>query len=298
MNNLAPLCLFTFNRIEETKRTVEALKNNYLAHETELYIFSDGPKNETTVILVNEVREYLRNVTGFRKIEIMESEVNLGLANSIISGVSMVLKKYGKAIVLEDDLITSKNFLDYMNQALDFYENDPEIISVSGYTLDLPSLPGPNDFYFGIRASSWGWGTWSNRWENIDWEIKGYSDFIKDSKRISRFNSGGSDLAGMLKNQVEGKIDSWAIRFCFSQFNQNLKTVFPTVSKLRSIGFSGLATHTKGTSRFDTPIDSGEKRDFVFDKFLNLDDKLIREFKNKFSYRARGLDKIRSFFSS
>lgn len=298
MSQLAPIVLFTYNRLEETKQTVEALQKNFLANESELFVFSDGPKNIAGKEKVDAVRNYLHNVNGFQKVEIKESHINKGLATSIIDGVTEIIEQHGKVIVLEDDLITSPNFLDFMNKALDFYESDSNIISISGYTLALPSLPGLKDFYFGYRASSWGWATWKKTWDEVDWEIKQYENFLKDSAQKRQFNIGGSDMVKMLRSQKEGKIDSWAIRFCFHQFNNNLKTVFPTSSKINSIGFSKEATHTVNTKRFQTPMDKYLKRDFNFEIFSEMDKMLVKEFKSKFSIKIRAIDKLKRLISN
>lgn len=290
---LAPVILFTYNRLSETKQTVEALQQNFLAKESDLFIFSDGSKNEEGQKKIKEVREYLRTIRGFKSIQIIESKVNKGLANSIIYGVTHVLKAYGRAVVLEDDLITAPNFLNFINQALDFYNEDREIISISGYTLNLPSLPGTKDFYFGYRASSWGWATWEDRWDNIGWSLSEYNELKKDRDASKKFNRGGSDLSKMLQNQVNKKIDSWAIRFCYHQSKHDLKTVFPTKSKIKSIGFGSDATHTSFTKRFETSLDNGEQIDFVFNRFEGMDKTLVKEFRNKFSIKARAFDKIR-----
>jgi hypothetical protein len=295
MTNNAPIVLFVYNRVTELKKTVKFLQANFMADQSELYIFSDGSKNKIDFEKVQGVREYIKTITGFSNIYIIENEGNKGLANSIIDGVTEVIKKHGKVIVLEDDLITSPNFLDFMNQALVFYKNDPEILSLSGYTLDLPSLPGNKDYYFGYRASSWGWGCWLDRWEKIDWEVEDYEEFIKIKSLQNKFNRGGSDMTKMLKRQQRGEIDSWAIRFCYHQFKEDLKTVFPTQSKIESIGFSNEATHTAGTKRFVTPLDEGDKRKFSFEKFDGLDKTLVYEFKDKFSIKARLFDKIHKF---
>lgn len=293
MSKLAPIVLFTYNRLYETKKTVEALQKNFLANESELYIFSDGPKNIEGKEKVDAVLNYLHTINGFKKVQIKESPLNKGLANSIIDGVTEIIDQYGNVIVLEDDLITSPNFLDFMNQALDFYKNDSNIISISGYTLDLPSLPGLKDFYFGYRASSWGWATWKNTWDKVDWEMKNYERFLNDSVQKKQFNFGGSDMVKMLKSQKERRIDSWAIRFCFHQFNNKLKAVFPTSSKINSIGFSKDATHTVNTKRFHTPLDIIIKREFNFDAFSKMDENLVKEFKSKFSIKTRAFDKLK-----
>ena len=140
MKEIAPICLFTYNRLEETIQTVAALKNNFLANKSELFIFSDGAKNKNVEQKIKQVRKYLKTITGFKNITIYESSKNKGLANSIIDGVTKIIETYGKIIVLEDDLVTSPNFLNFMNQALEFYHYNNRIYSVSGYTLNLPSL--------------------------------------------------------------------------------------------------------------------------------------------------------------
>jgi len=194
---------------------------------------------------------------------------------------------------LEDDLITSPNFLDFMNQALDFYENNPEIHSVSGYTLDLPSLKKYlKDYYLGYRASSWGWGTWKEKWEEIDWEVKEYNKFKRNPLKQIQFTRGGSDMPRMLKNQMKGRIDSWAIRWCFDQFLKEQYTVFPTVSKLYNIGIGKNATHTKKTIRFNTSIDDGVKRNFNFDHQPKINKKIVKDFRKKFSILSRLHDKF------
>ncbi len=290
---LAPICLFTYNRLKETRQTLEALKMNLLASISDLFIFSDGPKDVASKLKVEAIRKYLYSETGFKSITIFESEENKGLANSIISGVSNILHKYGKIIVLEDDLITTPNFLDYMNSALYFYENNLKIHSISGYSLDLPSLKNySKDYYLGYRASSWGWATWLNRWQDIDWEVRSYNKFKYNYLEQYKFMKGGSDLPRMLKAQMKGYIDSWAIRWCYDQFKQNRLTVFPSTSKITNIGFGKDATHTKRKTSFQTILDKGEQTSFSFDDTIILDKRLIKEFRQKFSISSRLMNKI------
>jgi hypothetical protein len=291
---LAPICLFTYNRLEETKRTVEALQKNNLALESELYIFSDGSKSDKGKKEIQILRNYLKTVDGFKNVTVFESSENKGLAKSIVLGVSSIIKKYGKVIVLEDDLISSTNFLDYMNQALVFYEKNEKVFSISGYTLSLPSLSNySKDFYLGYRASSWGWGTWLNRWEIIDWGVKDYQKFKWNLISNIKFMRGGSDLPLMLYRQMNGKIDSWAIRWCFHQFKNDLLTVNPTKSKIMSIGFGETATHTKTNDRFETDLDYTNKQTFNFEDSLNIDKMLVKEFRDKFSFIKRIKTKLK-----
>lgn len=284
----APICLFTYNRLEETKQTVVSLQANFLAKDSELFVFSDGPKNKSSCCKIQAVRDYLKSIEGFKSVTIYESNVNKGLAKSVIEGVSRLLAKSDKVIVMEDDLVSTPNFLDFMNQALNFYQKNKKIISISGYTMNLPSLKNSSkDFYFGYRASSWGWGVWKDRWIAIDWDVNDYRNFIKDKKAVRDFKKGGSDMPRMLRKQMEGKIDSWAIRFCYHQFKNKMLTLFPTISKLESIGFSKDATHTSGTKRFFTPIDKSHKIEFNFENFKMIDPQLAKEFANFFSTKNR-----------
>lgn len=292
-SSLAPICLFTYNRLNETTQTVDALKKNFLASESILIIYSDGGKDELSWNKVNSVRSYLRSITGFKSVEIIESDKNKGLANSIISGVTDVIKKYEKVIVLEDDLLTSQNFLNYMNQGLDFYEHNNKIFNISGFSFDLKSLADyEKDFYYGYRASSWGWGTWRNRWETIDWEAQAYKRTLYNPLQHLRFMRGGSDMPLMLWRQMHGKIDSWAIRWCLQQFIDNKFTVFPSISKVESIGFGADATHTKLHSNFSTKLDNEKKVKFNFINKINLSNQLMVEFQSRFSVLSRLRRKI------
>tara|TARA_B110000902_G_scaffold263007_1_gene341152 strand:- start:698 stop:1594 length:897 start_codon:yes stop_codon:yes gene_type:complete len=293
----APIILFTYNRFEETKQTVAALQANFLAKESELFIFSDAAKDKAGIEKIEKVRIYLNTITGFKSVTIFESKRNKGLANSIIDGVSQILEQYETAIVLEDDLVSSPNFLDFMNQGLSFYKMDSNIFSISGYTLDLHSLKkSTKDYYYGYRASSWGWGLWANRWQQIGWCDDNYQGLLNDKQLQKKFNRGGSDMSNMLKKQLNGQIDSWAIRFCYHQFIHQLKTVFPTSSKINSIGFGDNATHTSGTKRFITKLDSSLERTFFFEQYDEMDQQLVKEFANKFSIKTRLIDKLKQQF--
>lgn len=295
---MTPVCIFTFNRYDETFRSLQTLQENFLAKDSELYIFSDGPRNENDRTKIECIRKDLDQLDGFKAVYRIYSDVNKGLANSIVGGVSQVLEKHNSVIVLEDDLLTSKNFLCFLNQALDYYEKQRKVMSISGYTFPLPGLSKTTaDFYFGKRASSWGWGTWRDRWFEVDWSVKAYDRFISSKKLRNEFNQGGSDMTRMLRNQMEGKIDSWAIRFCFQQFLEQRACVYPSKSKIKSIGFSGDATHTTVANRFITDLDDSDKRHFVFQDFEAYNPRLVKEFKSRFSLRRRGMDKILSLIN-
>ncbi len=294
--NLAPVVLFSYKRLVTLQQTVDALSTNYLADKTDLIIYSDGPKNFEEQLIINEVREYLKTIKGFKSVIIHESKLNIGLASSIIHGVSATMKEFHKAIVLEDDLVTSNNFLVFMNAALDFYQYNTQILSIAGFSPIIKGL-NINQIYFTQRASSWGWACWEDRWEKVDWSCDYYEQFIGNKKNILKFNEMGSDLSLMLKRQMTGKINSWAIRFCFHQFQHNLLSVHPAISKVKNIGFSEEnATNTVHKyTRFKSIFDISSNQHFHFESNVQLFPKIIKQFINDNSIRVRLLNKLMNF---
>ena len=236
-SNYAPLILFTYNRLEVLQKTINALSKNHNIEKTELFIFSDGPKNNREDILkVNEVREYLKSLKKFTKsISFYEHDKNLGLANSIIFGINKISKKYKNFIVLEDDLETSEYFINYMNESLKRYENNLNVWSINGMGIKKDLLEFPNSYryntYFTYRSSSHGWSSWSNRWSKVVW------DDNKIKKEIFKFNNnrnflkGGRDLSDILIQQLNQKNDSWWIKWHF------------TISKNKAVCLSPVYSH-------------------------------------------------------
>ena len=276
----APVVLFVYNRLDHTMNVIESLQNNVLSEETDLYVFSDAAKTEKDNTKVEEVREYIKR-TDWRK-KFKKVEINKGLAKSIIEGVTMILEEYGKVIVVEDDLVLSPYFLKYMNGALAYYQNVPEIWSISGYSFPMKQLKKyPHDVFYSYRGTSWGWATWKDRWSKTDWNVRNYQKFLQDKQWINRFKRGGSDLPGMLAAQMEGKINSWAIRWVFAQSNFNMFTIYPKKSYVLNDGCDGSGTHLGNTDEYDTEIqESGADCRF---EILNVDKKIAREFWYKYS---------------
>jgi hypothetical protein len=295
---LAPITVFCYNRLDNLKSTITALQNNRLASESDLIIFSDGPKNFDDKKLVSDVRDFIKTITGFKTIAIYESHENKGLAKSIIEGVSFVLSQNENIIVLEDDLITSYNFLDYMNQSLHYYDKFSNIFTIAGYSIPISSS-SKFDVYFTHRSFSWGWATWKNRWKSIDWEVKTYDSFHHDKKSRYRFNKMGSDMSRMLDKQMKQKIDSWAIRWCYHQFVQNLYSVHPISSKIINIGFNPQdASNTKAKfNPFETSLDASNKIDFYFSETIKLEKSIVKQFTKPFSIISRIKYKILNLFS-
>lgn len=294
---LAPIVLFVYNRPWHTRQTVEALQKNELAHESELFIYSDAAKNKSTAEEVKKVREYIKTIDGFKKITITERENNWGLANSIIDGVTKIVNAYGKIIVLEDDLVTSPNFLIYMNESLDVFKDREDIFSVTGFNFPNDSMPIPTsykeDTFLSYRFMSWSWGSWKEKWNRVDWDISDFDSFKKDKKQISDFNRGGQDLYPMLKLQMSGKIDSWAIRFCYAHYKHDAFCVYPVKSFVNNEGFDGSGVHCgkdRNNKMKNELLNSSSVR---VNKKVQIDDKIIKTFYDVF--KPKLLQRIKSF---
>ncbi len=199
---LAPIVLFVYNRPAHTRRTVEALQKNDLATDSDLIIYSDAPKTPEAADAVREVRDYIRSITGFRSVRIVERERNWGLANSIIDGVTSVVNEHGRIVVLEDDLITSPYFLSFMNTALETYKYDETVMHISGYMFPIDSADLPESFFL-RTASCWGWATWDRAWKCFEkCPKKLLNEFSKQT--IYRFNLDGAyDFWARLKKMSE-----------------------------------------------------------------------------------------------
>lgn len=297
--NLAPVAIFTYNRLDTLIHLIESLKKNSLAKDTDVIIFSDYPKKENALESVLKVRHYLKDINGFKSLKIIERTENFGLAKNIIEGASEIINKYGKIIVLEDDLIISPNFLDYMNQCLDYYKDDEKIFAVSGFCWDLPSLKNiDEDIFLAYRPASWGWATWKDQWSDTDWDVKDYDSFIKDRKAIKKFNRGGMDMTRMLRHYKEGKNNSWAIRWAYSMNKQDKYCIYPKLSKVQNIGYGLDATHCTGEHIHLTTLDSSINNTFKFSKDLTIHKKLLKEFAYQNSYINKAIKKIKSKLSN
>lgn len=246
----APVVLFTYNRPIHTKRTVEALKQNVGADKTILYVYSDAPKKEEARKAVEETRAYLHKVTGFREVIVTTREENFGLAKSIITGTTEVVKKHKRVIILEDDLITGKYFLQYMNEALERYQDDKKVFSITGYSHFPEGNKNLPESYFLKVFSSWSWATWEDRWALFDPDATGWEQVKTDADLAYRFNYEGRQYnTNMLLDQMESHtIDSWAIRAYWTQFRHDMVTLFPNKRLVDNEGFDGSGVHcnTKG----------------------------------------------------
>ena len=263
--NLAPIVLFVYNRLDLTKQTVEALQKNELANKSELFIFSDAAKTENIQFKVNRIREYIKKISGFKKVIIFERKENWGLANSVIDGVTKIVNKYGKIIVLEDDLVTSPYFLSFMNKALELYKDEAKIASIHGYIYPIKNLP---ETFFIKGADCWGWATWKDKWSIFESDGKKLLDEIKKKNLEREIDFNGSyGYTKMLKDQIKGKNNSWAVRWYISVFLKDMITLYPGQSYVQNIGFDSDATHCKSkTDLFKINLNNQFRAELIFIK--------------------------------
>lgn len=249
----APVILFTYNRPWHTRQTVEALLKNNLADESELIVFSDGPKDAQDKEKVDKVRQYIRSVKGFGNVTVIERSENLGLGKSIINGISEVINKYEKIIVLEDDLVTAPFFLRYMNEALELYKDEEKVISVHGYI--YPVIGNLPVTFFLRGADCWGWGTWKRGWALFEENGQKLLENLKKDHLTNQFDFNGAyGYTKMLKDQIKGRNSSWAVRWHASAFINDLLTLYPGVSLVRHIGNDGSGTNFDVSTYGDTNL--------------------------------------------
>lgn len=239
---LAPVAIFAFNRPDHLRKCLDSLQNNKEAKATEFWIFVDGPRNEEDLFKRNLIKKLLIEYKQFLKIRITFAEKNLGLAKSIISGLHEVFSFSDRAIIVEDDLITSQFFLDFCNSGLDLFESNQNVASIHGFSYKFKSLESAP--YFIKGADCWGWATWKNRWELFEENSETLIRELEKRHLKRKFNLDGSyPYFNMLSRQSRGEIDSWAIRWHASMFLANKLTLYPNQTLINNIGIDGSGTH-------------------------------------------------------
>jgi hypothetical protein len=249
----APMALFVYARPDHARRTVEALLKNPEASSSDLIVFSDAARTPDNDASVRQVREYVANIQGFRSLTVHHRPTNFGLAKSIIEGVTQVLADHERVIVLEDDLETSPHFLGYMNEALDRFAEEERVISVHGYVYPVQqSLP---EAFFLRGADCWGWGTWRRGWAQFNPDGQALLDELKRQNLLKAFDLNGAySFSAMLKEQINGSNDSWAVRWHASAFLANKLTLYPGRSLTHNIGHDNTGTHCGTSTVFDAKM--------------------------------------------
>ena len=243
MQNVAPIALFVYNRPEHTRRTIKFLQQNLLAYESRLFIFSDAAKDSSQQVFVTEVRDIIKQVDGFKSVELIERKTNLGLAESIIDGVSMLVSEYGKVIVFEDDLISSAYTLQYFNDALFRYQNEEKVMHIGAYMYPLKAENLPETFLY-RAATSWGWATWDRAWKDFEPDINKIIDRFDRKKRLEFSIDGTMNFWKQIIEFKSGRNNSWAIRWYASIFLKGGLTLNPSKSLINNIGHDGSGIHS------------------------------------------------------
>lgn len=244
MQHLAPIALFVYNRPEHTRRTINYLQANLLAEESRLFVFSDAAEKPDDEEQVNEVRTFIKQLSGFKSVKLVNRKQNLGLAASIISGVNQLVNEYGKVIVFEDDLLSSPYALSYFNEALKRYAQKEQVMQVAAYMFPLKHLSDLPETFFLRSTSSWGWATWKRAWDHFEPDIeKLYQQF--DQKKIYRFTV--DDTMNYWKQLLDfrnKKNNSWAVRWHATVFLKDGLVLYPAKSLIENIGHDGSGVHS------------------------------------------------------
>lgn len=283
MNKPAPIALFAFNRLDHLKRTLDALAANTLATQSHVTIFCDGPRNEMESLQTDEVRAAAHKALGFASVRVIEREKNYGCARSVIDGLQCMFSIYDRVIVIEDDIVCSPHTLEFLNAGLDRYERRKVIFSIAAwsppYKLFPVSKEYPYDVYAIPRFNCWGWASWRDRFDFMDWDIADYGIFKNSPTLRKAFDKGGEDLCGMLDAQLEKKIDSWAIRVNYNLFKRGCVSIGPVHSYTINIGMKCGTHGSEESTSFQNDINSAipEKKIRWIDHIF-VDDKVQKQF--------------------
>jgi hypothetical protein len=247
--DLAPIVIFIYRRPQHLRTTLDSLSRCNGFEHSRIIVFGDGPKSPADRDAVAATRRTAESLLGARA-EYHFRDSNAGLAESIISGVSEVTRRFGRAIILEDDLLLSPNFIDYMNAALNRYAREDRVLQISAQLFATPEFIGRDTALFLPFTTSWGWGTWRRAWDLFDPSAAGWEQLQHDARLRHRFNlDGGYDFSTMLERQMAGLGDSWAIRWYWSVFRNDGVVCFPPVSLVKNTGLDGSGTHGRGLLR-------------------------------------------------
>jgi glycosyltransferase involved in cell wall biosynthesis len=243
----APIVLFVYNRPRLLKQTLDALAANEGAAESTLFVYADGPKpnaDEEQLKRIREVREMVMEEKRFGKVVVRTSEENKGLADSVIRGVTEVTNEFGRTIVIEDDVITSRYFLRFMNDALTKYENEERVLSVGSWNYFFK--PQTENFFMNMPDCI-AWATWKRAWDKFEHDSKFLIHELERANRVKEFNlKGRFNFMAMLQASAEAKVSSWAIRWTAVAALRNSLTIYPSVSMTKHIGYGFDSSNSEG----------------------------------------------------
>ena len=244
----AAVAIFAYRRPNHLRKLLQSLSENYGVEEFQVYLFIDGPRTEVDFELIQKVALTAEGFSNQLNLHVVSSSVNLGLATSIRSNVTKLFEKYDNLIVLEDDLILSKYFLMFMSDGLRAFVEDLSIAAVSGYSYPISTLIEGG--YILPGGDCWGWATWKDRWQAVNWDAVKLKEELKNSGRIKSFNLNGNyDYFGMLVDSELGLIDSWAIYWHASMFLSGKYTYYPSQTLVLNTGMDESGTHFNSKSK-------------------------------------------------
>jgi hypothetical protein len=245
--------MFAYSRPAHTQKTLDALKRNLLAPETNLIVYLDAPKSLDLKAKSDLVKNIIRSAHGFKSIKLIERPENFGLAKNIIEGVTEVCNQYGRAIVLEDDIETSEYFLTFMNDGLNFYRDDKRVYSISGCTYPADLADMKSDTFFLRIPLCWGWATWQDRWQDFEKNLDDINAVSNSLIKFINFN-GTNNFFQQAKLNLTGKANTWFIFWYLTLAKKNAVTLFPKKSLANNIGLDGTGDNCGSTSIFDQKL--------------------------------------------
>jgi len=287
----SPIIIFTYNRIKHLQTLLESLKKNKSFETSKVIVFSDSQKDENEKINIKKIRDHLKKNLISKNTEIIERNSNLGLSKNIISGLNETFNIYDRAIILEDDLELSPYFLEYMNNGLNHFSNFKNVASISGYMYPVNPKKFSNDYFFLKLIESWGWATWKNSWKNFEPDSLKLKNEICKKNLLKEFDlDSGVSYYKMLKDNIEGKNDSWAIRWYASTFLKNMLTLFPNKSYVRNLGMDNTGENCNYTNIYDTELNQKFEKNIKIDYLEVLSDKKVIKKFFKYSKYQRYLE--------
>lgn len=295
MNKIYPIILLAYNRPWHTEQVLNALQQCELANKSTLYIYIDGLKqgaNETDIAKHTDVIAVAKKMQWCAEVKVHVAEQNRGCRYGPIFGISEVLNSHEAVVILEDDIVVSPYFLRFMNASLNYYKNYQSVFSISGFNLPEKRMPIPADYeydvYVSLRQQNWGWGTWANRWQQVDWNKDYIAGFLKNKHQVEAFNRGGDDLTKMLEEELQGKSQAWDIQFSFAQFYYHAVSIIPCRSYTQNIGLDNSGTHTIAQS--DAQLNSDITKAPQNARLLPViyqDKRFINAFYNNYTFTKR-----------
>jgi hypothetical protein len=257
IDDLSPILVSVYNRKEHFEKTIRLLSQNRMAKDSILYIVSDAASTENDKEIINQIRQFIFSINGFKLVIPILREINFGAHESIYQAINFVLGVHGKIIFLEDDINTSSDFLEFMNSALSFYENDNRIITVTGYA---PPFKIPfwyrKDVWVNRRQCAWGFGTWKSKWDKIDFNhYDRYNELISNKANLNKYSEDGYDLVDILRCDSQKIYTAMDIRICYYQYLHDKWTLYPVKSKTYNAGFDGSGVRCGISNEYEVSLE-------------------------------------------